>query len=83
MVQFHLALLAHLAHLAAVQGKSLRPLLHLVASMLPLGVVQRARSPVAEVDRAGDLLQGQQGARGAGREFVKKSLFFCITITLI
>ena len=51
---------AHLAHFAPVQGKSLRPLLHLVASLLPLSVVKRARSSVAEVDWAGDFLKGQQ-----------------------
>ena len=52
---------AHLAHLAAVQGKSLGPLLHVLAGLLPLVVIQEgARPSVAEVDGAGDLLQGQQ-----------------------
>ena len=52
---------AHLAHLAALQGKSLGPLLHVLAGLLPLVVIQEgARPSVAEVDRAGDLLQGKQ-----------------------
>ena len=48
---------AHLAHLAAVHGQALGALLHLVTCTW---LEERARPAVAQVDRAGDLLQGEQ-----------------------